>query len=493
MRVLMVYPHTPETFWSFKNAVRFISKKSSEIPLGLITVAGLLPADWEIRLIDLNITNLKDRDIKWADFVFLSGMNIHLDSFRKVVRRCNELNVKVVAGGSMVTMEHEQVLGVDHFILNEAEITLPLFLKDLAEGHPQPIYQTAEFPDIALAPIPRWDLLDQSKYAAMDIQYSRGCPFNCEFCSISALNGRHPRTKSRTQFIAELQSLYDSGWRGSIFVVDDNFIGNRKKLKEDILPAMIAWAEEHNYPFTYGTETSINICDDNELIELMVAAGFEHIFIGIETPNKASLTECGKYQNVGRDIAASIRQLHRKGLRVSGGFIVGFDNDEPDIFDAQINLIQQSGVVTAMVGLLNAPTGSRLYERLKKENRLLNLFAGNNVDASINFVPKMNYKMLMNGYVALLRFIYAPSNYYRRVKTFLQDYHLPQKNSGNAVTPNDIGALFKSIWHLGILDSARRYYWKLFFSTLFRSPRKFPMAITMAIYGYHFRKVVRAI
>ncbi|MFA4839346.1 MAG: B12-binding domain-containing radical SAM protein [Candidatus Neomarinimicrobiota bacterium] len=492
MKVLMVYPQTPDTFWSFKSAVRFISKKSSEIPLGLITVAGLLPADWDVKLIDLNIVQLKDKDILWADFVFLSGMNIHLESFQKIVRRCNELNVKVVAGGSMATMEHEHILGVDHFILNEAETTLPLFLKDLAEGHPQAIYQTAEFPDISLTPIPRWDLLDKSKYASMDLQYSRGCPFNCEFCSITVLNGRNPRTKSREQFIGELDSLYASGWHGSVFIVDDNFIGNRKKLKQEILPAMIEWAEEHNHAFTYGTETSINICDDNELIDLMVAAGFEHIFIGIETPNHDSLTECGKYQNVGRDIVALIKQLHNKGLRVSGGFIIGFDNDPVDIFDAQINLIQKSGVVTAMVGLLNAPTGSRLYDRLKDENRLLNLFNGNNVDGSINFIPKMNYKLLMNGYVSLLRFIYAQPNYYSRVKTFLKEYRLPKKNSGG-LTPQDIGALFKSIWRLGVLEKGKRYYWRLFFYTLMRFPRKFPTAITMAIYGYHFRKVVSAI
>lgn len=492
MKVLMIYPQTPDTFWSFKNAVRFVSKKASSIPLGLITVAGLLPADWNIRLIDLNITNLKDKDIRWADFVFLSGMNIHLESFQQIVRRCNELNVKVVAGGSMATMEHEHILGVDHFVLNEAEITLPQFLEDLKQGNPQPIYQTTEFPDIAKAPLPRWDLLDQQKYVSMDLQYSRGCPFNCEFCSITTLNGHKPRTKSRTQFLAELDSVYASGWRGSVFIVDDNFIGNRKKLKQEILPAMIDWAEEHNYPFNYGTETSINICDDNELIDLMVAAGFEHIFIGIETPNHTSLTECGKYQNVGRDIIASVKQLHQKGLRVSGGFIIGFDNDPEDIFEAQINLIQKSGVVTAMVGLLNAPTGSRLYDRLKNENRLLNFFNGNNVDGSINFVPKMNYKLLMNGYVSLLRFIYAQPNYYQRVITFLKEYQLPMKNKVS-VTIHDIGALFKSIWKLGVLEHGRHYYWRLFFYTLFRFPRKFPTAITMAIYGYHFRKVVRTI
>lgn len=492
MNVLLIYPQSPDTFWGFKHAVQFISKKSSEIPLGLITVAGMLPPEWELKLIDMNIAKLRRRDLEWADMVFLSGMNIHLPSFQKIVRQCNEQDVRVVAGGPLVTMEHDQLLGVDHFILNEAEITLPQFLEDFKNGCPQPVYKTTEFPDISLTPVPRWDLLDMRQYVSMNIQYSRGCPFNCEFCNITTLNGRNPRTKSREQLLAELDSLYDIGWRGPVFIVDDNFIGNRKKLKSEILPAMVEWVTERNFPFTFTTETSLNICDDDELIDLMAAVGFSHIFIGIETPNKASLAECGKYQNIDRDIVNSVKKLHQKGLRVSGGFIIGFDNDTQEIFDAQINLIQNSGVVTAMVGLLNAPTGTRLYERLKREDRLINIFDGNNVEASINFVPKMNYKLLMNGYVSLLRFIYAQPNYYQRVKTFLEEYKLPTK-ANIKVTLNDIGALFKSIWRLGIFEKGRLYYWRLFFYSLFRCPRKFPMAITMAIYGFHFRKIVQTL
>jgi len=492
MKVLLIYPQSPDTFWGFKHAVKFISRKSSEIPLGLITVAGLLPEDWDLRLTDMNITALKTSDLEWADMVFLSGMNIHLQSFQKIVRRCNELNIKVVAGGPLATMEYEQIQGVDHFVLNEAEITLPLFLADLDKGCAKPIYQTAEFPDISLTPIPRWDLLDRQKYVSMNIQYSRGCPFNCEFCNITTLNGRNPRTKSREQFLAELDSIYDIGWRGGVFIVDDNFIGNRKKLKADILPAMRDWVEKRKYPFSFTTETTLDICDDDALVDLMVDVGFSHIFIGIETPNKESLAECGKYQNIDRDIVNSVKRLHQKGLRVSGGFIIGFDNDSKDIFEAQINLIQKSGVVTAMVGLLNAPTGTRLYERLKKENRLVDIFNGNNVEASINFVPKMNYKLLMNGYVSLLRFIYAQPNYYERVKTFLNEYKLPVKGK-EKLRLNDIGALFKSIWKLGVFEKGRRYYWRLFFHTLFRYPRKFPIAITMAIYGFHFRKIIDSI
>ena len=492
MKVLLVYPQSPDTFWSFKYAVKFISRSSSEIPLGLITVAALLPEDWQLRLIDMNIKPLKKGDLEWADMVFLSGMNIHLQSFQKVVRRCNEMNIKVVAGGPLVTMEHTQILGVDHFILNEAEITLPQFLKDLENGCAKTVYQSDEFPDISLAPIPRWDLLDRSKYVSMNIQYSRGCPFNCEFCNITTLNGRKPRTKSREQFLGELNSIYDIGWHGSVFIVDDNFIGNRKKLKNDILPAMLEWAEERDFPFTYTTETTLDICDDDVLIDLMANVGFSHIFIGIETPNNASLAECGKYQNIDRDIITSIKKLHQKGLRVSGGFIIGFDNDSPEIFDAQINLIQKSGVVTAMVGLLNAPTGTRLYYRLKSEGRLIDFFDGNNVEASINFIPKMSYKLLINGYTSLLRFLYSQPNYYERVKMFLNEYKIPLKGKVK-VTLHDIGALFKSIWKLGVFEKGRRYYWRLFFYTLFRFPRKFPIAITMAIYGFHFRKIVRNI
>ncbi len=492
MNVLLVYPETPCTFWSFKEALKFISKKSSEPPLGLLTVAAMLPEDWEKKLIDMNVSPLKDEDIRWADYLFISGMNIHKSSFKEVIRRSNELGTPVVAGGPMVTADHREFLGVDHFILNEAEITLPRFLKDLQNGCPKPIYSTKKFPDISQTPVPLWNLLDKKKYAIMSIQYSRGCPYDCEFCSITMLNGHRPRTKSKEQFITELESLYQQGWRGGVFIVDDNFIGNKKKLKAELLPALIEWSQKRKHPFSFTTEASINLADDEELVQLMVEAGFDHTFIGIETPNSESLVECGKKQNLQRNMLTSVKKLQNHGLRVSGGFIVGFDNDPPNIFEQQINFIQKSGIVLAMVGLLNAPTGTRLFKRLKSERRILSTLSGDNMDGSLNFIPKMEYRTLIAGYKRILETIYSQRKYYERVKNFLREYNQPVKKA-QKLTFTDIKALLKSMWILGIRGKEKRYYWQLFFLSLFKYPKKFPIAITLAVYGFHFRRIVKTV
>jgi len=493
MNILLVYPETPSTFWSFRNALKFISKKSAEPPLGLLTVASMLPANWGKKLVDMNVSRLKDKDIIKADYVFLSGMNIQQESFKQVVERCNRLGVKVVAGGPMVTTEdYHKFPGVDTFILNEAEITLPQFLNDLQNGNPKHVYKTDQFPDISQTPSPMWELLERHKYATMSIQYSRGCPFNCDFCNITLLNGHRPRTKSKQQFIAELDSLYRLGWRGAVFIVDDNFIGHKRKLKTELLPAIVEWSKTKNYPFNFTAEVSINLADDKELAQLMVNAGFDHVFIGIETPNDESLAECGKSQNLNRDMVSMVKYLHRIGLRVSGGFIVGFDHDPPSIFDKQINFIRNSGIVTAMVGILNAPSGTRLYNRMAKENRLLGMMSGDNMDGSTNFIPKMNPQKLSEGYKKILKTIYSPREYYYRVKTLIREYQ-PLRGEAAKITLSDIGAFFKSIWVLGIREKGKRYYWKLFLYSLLRYPKKFSLAITMAIYGFHFRRIVQQI
>ncbi|RPH93876.1 MAG: DUF4070 domain-containing protein [Calditrichaeota bacterium] len=491
MKILLVYPQTPETFWSFSSAVRFISKRAADIPLGLVTIAAMLPKNWEKRLIDMNVSRLKDKDLLWADYVFLSGMNVQRASFLRIVNRCNQLGVKVVAGGPLATTEYRDILGVDHFVLNEAEATLQAFIDDLQNGCPQPVYQSAEFPSLEKSPAPQWNLLKMNRYAGMGIQYSRGCPFDCEFCSITMLNGHHPRTKTPEQFLAELQSLYEVGWRGGVFIVDDNFIGNKTKLKKQLLPALIKWSKERGYPFKFTTEVSINLADDDELVGLMVAAGFHHAFVGIETPDEQGLAECGKKQNQGRDLVSMIKRLQRQGLIVSGGFIVGFDSDTTSIFERQIHFIQKSGIVTAMVGMLNAPVGTKLFKRLHNENRLLGGFNGNNMDGSINFIPRMHYPQLVKGYKHILESIYAPQPYYERVKTFLREYRRDAKP--RYLKMADIRAFFKSIWKIGMLENGKRYYWKLLLFSLLQCPRNFAIAVEMAIYGFHFRRIVRSI
>tara|TARA_B100000315_G_scaffold226276_1_gene233098 strand:+ start:333 stop:1865 length:1533 start_codon:yes stop_codon:yes gene_type:complete len=493
MKILLVYPRYPDSFWSFKHALKFISKEASFPPLGLLTVAAMLPKEWQLKLVNMNTTSLSDNDIGWADYVFISAMVTQRSSAKEVIAHCREMGTKIVAGGPLFTTEYEELGGVDHFVLGDAEAILPLFLSDLEAGCARHIYSSSEQPDIAKTPIPLWSLIDMKKYSSMNIQYSRGCPYNCEFCDIVVLNGHKPRTKSQAQMLAELEALYQRGWRSGVFIVDDNFIGNKKKLKAEILPAIISWTKERKYPFAFSTEASINLSDDEELMRLMVAAGFNTVFIGVESPNEESLDECDKFLNKNRDLIASIQKIQNHGLEVQGGFIVGFDSDPLSIFKSQINFIQKSGIVTAMVGLLNAPHGTRLYQRLENERRLLKGMSGDNTDCSINFIPKMNYETLINGYQHILKTIYAPKQYYERVKILLREYK-PQKRKTGIIGIKfyHIEAVLKSMWFLGVKEKGRWHYWKLFMVTLLRQPRSFPLVINLSVYGFHFRKVVES-
>ncbi len=486
MNILMIYPKFPETFWSFQHAIEFISKKASTPPLGLVTIAPMLPAAWNKKLVDLNTQSLRVRDIDWADLVFISAMNVQRSSVIEVVRRCKNRQKTIVAGGPLFTGEHDQFPQIDHFVLNEAEITLPLFLADLAENCAGKVYSTTEYADIQSTPLPDWSLLNFSAYESMSLQFSRGCPYDCDFCNVTAMLGHRPRTKSAAQLIAELDSLYAAGWRRNIFMVDDNFIGNKKVLKQEILPALIAWRQGKT-GCQFITEASINLSDDPELMDLLVQAGFISVFIGIETPEEDSLVECNKKQNQHRDMLQSVHTMQGAGLQVMAGFIVGFDSDNPGTFQRQIDFIQQSGIVTAMVGLLQAPFGTRLYDRMEQEGRLIREMSGDNADGTSNIVPRLDAAVLQRGYRSILRSIYSSKMFYERVKTFLAHYN-PVKSPVN-MQFNEIQAFFRSIWRIGILSPARKQYWDLFFWTLIHYPKKFALAITMTIYGYHFQKV----
>ncbi|MHB9130561.1 MAG: B12-binding domain-containing radical SAM protein [Armatimonadota bacterium] len=489
MKILLINPCYPETFWSFTYALRFIARRATFPPLSLLTVAALLPAEWELRLIDENVKPVADHDLRWADYVFLSAISVQKDHAKRIIARCAALGVKVVAGGPLFTMEHDAFPEVDHFVLNEAEVTLPTFLDDLRHGCPQHIYTNDERADIRTTPLPRWDLINLHSYASMSIQYSRGCPFDCAFCDITVLYGRKPRTKTSAQLLAELESLYARGYRGGIFFVDDNFIGHKEKLKREVLPALIAWMEEKNHPFSLCTEASINLADDDELLQLMLKAGFETVFVGIESPNADSLDECEKRQNQHRDLTASVRKIQQHGLQVQGGFIVGFDHDPLSIFHRMVDFIQESGIVVAMVGLLNAPHGTRLYHRLQEEGRITDEFSGDNTNLSMNFSPKMPYDKLIAGYQQILHALYSPKQYYARVTKMMQDIR-PAPARVYHFKPVYLRAFWQSIIVLGVLGKERWCYWKLFFWSLFTRPHLFPMAIVLSIYGYHFRKIV---
>ena len=486
MNILLIYPKFPDTFWSFSYALPFIGKKAAFPPLGLITVAALLPEQFQIRLVDLNVGSLTDADLAWADMAFISAMAVQRKSTVHVIDRCKAKGLKVVAGGPLFTAQPCDFGQVDHLVLDEAEVTLPAFLTDLKNGCPQRIYKADGYPDIHHSPIPLWGLIDTRRYASLNIQYSRGCPFNCDFCNITALFGHTPRTKTPQQVVAELDVIYQAGWRGNIFFVDDNFIGNKRSLKEHLLPALIQW-RKNKKGCVFFTEASINLADDPELMDMMVQAGFDTVFIGIESPDEICLAECRKTQNQNRNLLQNIKIIQRSGLQVTGGFIVGFDSDTAATFRRQIEFIQKSGIVSAMVGMLNAPPGTRLFERLYRENRVVEKFSGDNVDGSTNIVPKMGLDRLLEGYRSIMAHIYSPRHYYRRVRTLLAEFGtLP------AQAPLDyqrVLAIFRSGIRLGILGKERFNFWHLLFWTLLRKPKLLPLAVTLAIYGYHYRRI----
>ena len=435
---------------------------------------------------DVNVDSLTDKDLLWADMAFIGGMAVQRKSANQIIARCNALNLKVVAGGPLFTSEPDAFGEVDHLVLDEAELTLPAFLSDLQTGQLKKVYRASCFCDLGDTPTPSWDLVKMKRYASMSIQFSRGCPFNCEFCNVTTLFGYRPRIKTPQQIIAELNRIYASGWRSSIFFVDDNFIGNKGYLKTHLLPALIEWRKDKK-GCAFFTEASINLADDPELLDMMVAAGFDSVFIGIESPDEVCLTECHKTQNKNRDLLESVAIIHRSGLQVMGGFIVGFDSDMPSIFQRQIDFIQKSGIVTAMVGMLQAPPGTRLFDRLQRESRVVNTFSGDNVDGTTNIIPLMGIDRLLEGYQSIMKQIYSPKNYYRRVRTLLKELKATEIN--HPMNIQRFLSIFRSAFRLGVLGKERFHYCTLMLWTLICKPRLIPVAITLSIYGYHYRRI----
>jgi radical SAM superfamily enzyme YgiQ (UPF0313 family) len=488
MNILLVSPATPDTFWSYTHVLRFLAKKAAYPPLGLLTIAAMLPDDWQLRLVDLNTTDLQDTDVAWADYVLISAMLVHEKSVRSVIIRCQKHGKTMIAGGPLVSTAPERFPEIEHFVLGEAEGVMPALIADMKAGRLQALYQDSEKPDLRNTPTPRWDLIRTKDYVTMPLQFSRGCPFDCEFCDIVAMYGRVPRTKAPAQMIEELDSLYTAGWRGTIFIVDDNFIGHKGKAKA-LLREIIAWRNRRGASLPLLTEASLNLAEDPELLDLMVQAGFEQVFIGLETPDEASLVECAKVQNTQRDLLAAVRKIQSAGIEVMGGFILGFDNDPIDIFERQHRFIQEAGIVTAMVGMLTALPQTRLFQRLKEEGRLVGMecTSGNNLDAALNFVPRMDRDTLVQGYRRLVRHLYSPKEYYRRALTFLrlQRPEAPRQ----PFTRREMRAFVWAQWVLGVRTRGRRAYWRYFLRSLFCHRREFGEAMRFAILGHHFRIV----
>jgi radical SAM superfamily enzyme YgiQ (UPF0313 family) len=489
MNILLVYPEMPSTFWTMDHLMRMIGKRSSYPPVGLLTVAAMLPREWNTRLVDLNVQPLHDRDLAWADYVFLSAMNVQAASARDVIARCRAVGVKVVAGGTLFTHEYEAFPGVDHFVLNEAELTLPPFLADVAAGCPRPVYRSAEFADVQQAPVPRWELADRERYAYAIVQYSRGCPYQCDFCDVTALFGRRPRTKTPQQILAELDAIGDLGTFDMVLFADDNLIGNKKALKTELLPALIEWRRRVRPPIGFATQVTVNLADDSELMQLMLEAGFRNIFIGIETPDAASLVACKKQQNTRRDLLENIRRLHAAGFIVTGGFIVGFDTDQPDIFQRQVDFIQQSGIVIATMNLLKAPPGTELHERMQREGRLVEPFDFD--ENRTNILPRMGADALYAGYDHVLRHVYDPAHVYQRALTFLDTGREPAVATRftGPLRRRDVATFFRIVYHLGLRSPERAYLWRLLWHTLTRHRDRLRMAFLFTVLIHQFRQM----
>lgn len=485
MNVLFIYPQWPDTYWSFKHALPFEGKRSVYPPLGLLTVAPLLPHHWKKRLVDTNVEELTDAGLKWADVALLSGMLVQKQDLLGILSRCRARGLRTVIGGPLTSSADDLPRYADHVVIGEAEDLVSTLAADLEQGTARPTYRAIELPGLDKTPLPDLGLIDTKYYSNMAIQFSRGCPFNCEFCDIIEIYGRRPRTKSPAQVVAELEQLHDRKWRGSVFIVDDNFIGNKKKVKE-LLPVIAEWNVRHRRPFTFFTEASVNLADDTELLQLMKKAGFIRVFVGIETPVEASLKEAQKLQNTRRSLLDSVRRIQSFGLEVMAGFIVGFDNDPEDIFDKQVEFIQQSAIPMAMVGLLQALPGTQLYRRLLDEGRILDASQGNNTECKLNFVPRMDPTRLVDGYRSILKRIYEPDAYYHRVCRFLARYK-PEHHRPRAIS--DYLALCRSILKQGVFGEDRAKYWRFFLAAATRYRSAFDIAITLAIMGYHFRKL----
>jgi radical SAM superfamily enzyme YgiQ (UPF0313 family) len=492
MNALLVYPRFPETFWSFRRALDFTRKKAVQPPLGLLTVAAMLPPDWSLRLVDENIEALTDEHLAWADLVLVSAMVIQQQAVQETIERCRQAGVKILGGGPLFRHSLREL--VDHCLVGEAEELMPVFLDDLNEGRAKAVYESVDHPELDISPTPRWELVDFDQYHSMPVQFSRGCPFDCEFCDIVAYLGRRPRYKGPSQAIAELDSLYRHGWRGAVDIVDDNFIGHRGKAQA-LLEAILDWQTDHGHPFSFGIEASVNLAEDTEMLSLMAAAGVDTVFVGIESPSLDSLKECNKRQNQRVDLVDAVKTLQAYGLDVKAGFIVGFDADPPSIFEDQARFIEQAGIPTAMVGLLSAGPGTRLYDRLAAEDRLVtDLPSGDNAmnEGALNFIPKMGRDILIEGYKSLLRRLYEPRSYYSRVLTYLKQYGLVQNGQRSlreAITPGQLMVGVRILWRLGIRERGRRAFWAYMTKVCLTRPNRIEQAFIFAAKGYHLRSM----
>jgi radical SAM superfamily enzyme YgiQ (UPF0313 family) len=497
MRVLLLYPKFPKSFWSFEKALELVGRKAMLPPLGLATVAAILPQSWEFKLVDHNTRPISEAEWEWADLVILSAMIVQKEDFLAQIQQAKQRGKAVAVGGPYATALPQEAAtsGADFLILDEGEITLPLFIEAIQKGETSGTFRSdGQKPDVTTTPIPRFDLLDFDAYDSLSVQFSRGCPFQCEFCDIIVLYGRKPRTKTPEQLLAELQCLYDLGWRRSIFMVDDNFIGNKRNVKL-LLKALKPWMAEHNFPFRFNTEASIDIASDSELMELMVECNFNAVFLGIETPDEASLALTQKFQNNRDSMTDSVEAIVKAGLRVMAGFIIGFDGEKAGAGDRIVRFVEQTTIPTAMFSMLQALPDTALEHRLRKEGRLLDRASGMNQTTLMNFVPTRPLEDIAKEYVDAFWTLYDPASYLDRTYRHFLKLGAPKCPSRvREVSWVNIKALLTICWRQGVVRKTRFQFWINLIGILRHNPKVWEPYIGICALGEHFleyRQIVK--
>jgi len=497
MRVLLIYPLFPKSFWSFEKALELVNRKAFLPPLGLVTVAAILPQEWDYKLVDRNVRSVTEAEWAWADVVLLSAMIVQKDDFIAQIQEAKRRGKLVAVGGPYATAlpDEAEAAGADYLILDEGEITLPLFVEAIQKGEPNGTFRAnGDRPDVTITPIPRFDLLEFSAYDNMSVQFSRGCPFQCEFCDIIVLYGRKPRTKTPAQLIAELDRLRELGWQRSIFMVDDNFIGNKRNVKL-LLQELKPWMAKHNYPFHFSTEASVDLAKDPELMELMVDCNFNGVFLGIETPDEDSLALTQKFQNTRDSLSEAVAAINRTGLRVMAGFIIGFDGEKAGAGDRIVRFVEQTTIPVAIFSMLQALPDTALWHRLKKEGRLLNKLSNINQTTLMNFVPTRPMEEIVREYVEGFWALYDPLNYLERTYRHFLTIGTPNHKSRlRKINWNSIRALLIVCWRQGIVRKTRVKFWLNLIGILRHNPRVWEHYLAICALGEHFieyRQVVR--
>ncbi len=485
MRVLLLYPLFPKSFWSFEKTLALVNCKALLPPLGLITVAAILPQEWEFKLVDHNVREITESDWDWAELVVISGMIVQKEDMLAQISAAKQRGKLVAVGGPYATTSPQEVEAADFLILDEGELTLPMFIAAIERGDRSGVFRATEKPAVTQTPIPRYDLLDMSAYDNMSVQFSRGCPFQCEFCDIIVLYGRKPRTKTPEQLLAELECLYDLGWRGAVFMVDDNFIGNKRNVKL-LLKELKIWMEQKGYPFGLTTEASVDLAKDDELMELMVECNFKKVFLGIETPDQDSLALTNKFQNTRDPLTESIDKITRAGMQVMAGFIIGFDGEKAHAGDRIVQFVEQTAIPMAMFSMLQALPSTALWNRLEKEGRLLNGSANINQTTLMNFVPTRNIEDIATEYVDAFWKLYDPTAYLNRIFR----YYMKLGESKNVVSKRtswkSIRALGLLLWKQGVLAQTRILFWRNLIQVLVKKPRQLEIYLTLCAYLEHF-------